>query len=1097
MSGDVSLEERPSARPVSREELCQLLGLTLTDEQWACVSAPLEPFVIVAGAGTGKTTVMAARVLWLVASGLVAEHEVLGLTFTNKAAGELAQRVTRQLRAWRAVNPPQRDEEVGEPTVATYHSFARRLIDEQGLRVGIEPGCRLLSAAAVAQLAYREVCRTDGLVALAALGPSRIAADVMKLDANLAEQTITTDELRAHDRRVIATIQALPKVTKGVAAIAETAARRIELADLVDRLREARVRAGGLDFADHMRLCVDLVCSSEELVATMRRTYRVVLLDEYQDTSIAQRVILSTLFRGSAVTAVGDPLQAIYGWRSASVANIASFGAHFGLAGTAPVRVLSVNRRSGEAILAAANRIAGDLRMAHPEVAELRPPQPREAHLRVGLLETVAQECAWVADQVAEQVAQGRAPQEVAVLARTNEALEPLAAAIRARGIPAAIAGTAALTTSPFALPVLATLRLLADAADNAALVTLLSGPRWRIGPSDLEALRHRAEWLAGAGSGRRRVERADQPEGDRPSGLGARLAESTLVVDPVERPSLLEAAADPGQGVGALARARLAAFVDELAGLQRHVGDPLPDLVARVAAVLGAVVEADVTTQRERAGSRTEGAASPAFEDVGLAGLLRLVEGFADVDGRSGLGAFLAYLDAAEQLQGGEQVDQPVVPGAVQLMTMHKAKGLEFEVVVLPHLCERVFPGGQGSERWTGAAHVVPIDLRDDRHVLPVLGGYTTKDLAAYAAQCRAHDRSGDDRLAYVGVTRAREVLIASAHWWGPNQKQARGPSAYLLALRDEAASAASVLFDTDLTWAPEPADEEAEGPLTNPMLDLVHEVPWPLPDPAADDPTLAAARAVGALLEAGTLVDPWERAADQEVDPLIADWDRAILALLARVDAEDAGASRVVAVPGVLSASAAMELAADPQAFAERLLRPMPRQRSRSADLGTAFHAWVEARLGVQPLITDDELPGAADEGIASQGELDSLKASFERLPYAARAPVDLEVPFSLAVGGRILRGRIDAVFPSGPEAPAGEQWEVVDWKTSATDEADPLQLAIYRAAWAQRMTVPVEAVGAAFAYVRSGHVVRPEGLPDVAGIAALLAGQEAPLG
>jgi DNA helicase-2/ATP-dependent DNA helicase PcrA len=173
-------------------------------------------------------------------------------------------------------------------------------------------------------------------------------------------------------------------------------------------------------------------------------------------------------------------------------------------------------------------------------------------------------------------------------------------------------------------------------------------------------------------------------------------------------------------------------------------------------------------------------------------------------------------------------------------------------------------------------------------------------------------------------------------------------------------------------------------------------------------------------------------------------------------------------------------MDLAADPTSFGERLLRPMPRQRNRYADLGTAFHAWVEARLGVQPLIADDELPGAADAGIDSVEELAALKDAFEVLPYAAREPVGLEVPFSLALGGRIIRGRIDAVFPAGPDARNGQLWEVVDWKTSSRDVADPLQLAIYRLAWADLAGVPVESVGAAFAFVRSGTVVRPSDLP-----------------
>ncbi len=318
---------------------------------------------------------------------------------------------------------------------------------------------------------------------------------------------------------------------------------------------------------------------------------------------------------------------------------------------------------------------------------------------------------------------------------------------------------------------------------------------------------------------------------------------------------------------------------------MQSQVGAPLADLVGTVVTVTGARVEADLASGGHGIG------------DVGLAGLLHLVEGFSDADGRTGLGAFLAYLDAAEQLGSGEDVDLPTMPGSVQLMTMHKAKGLEFPVVVLPHVCRDSFPGGKGSERWTAFAHVVPSELRDDRHVLPRLDGYTSKEVAAFVESCRRHDRTGDDRLAYVGVTRAKQVLIATAHWWGPTQKNARGPSEYLEALREQ------VTGEVEDPWADEPAaDPEANvaepsgeamaspgaeadlggagdrsevgsGPLhvatrpsvadpSNPMLEQVIEVPWPVPDPPDGHGVLSAARAVSALLESGQVGEPWASA-------------------------------------------------------------------------------------------------------------------------------------------------------------------------------------------------------------------------------------------
>jgi DNA helicase-2/ATP-dependent DNA helicase PcrA len=658
---------------------------------------------------------------------------------------------------------------------------------------------------------------------------------------------------------------------------------------------------------------------------------------------------------------------------------------------------------------------------------------------------------------------------------------------------------------------VLSTLRVLADPANNTSLAALLAGPRWRIGPRDLELLGARAQQLAGG-----RPPRADSSAGR--ARLRERLREASELKDPVERPSLLEAAASPGEAVSAAARERLGAFVAEIGGLHRRAAEPLPDLVSAVVQTLGVAVEATLHAGGAPGAGVVRpgpGVAASGPGDPGLDGLLQLVDGFSDAEGRSGLGAFLAYLAAAEQSGSGEQVDLPVVPGAVQLMTMHKAKGLEFPVVVLPHLSRDVFPGKTGSERWTTQAHVVPVELRDDRHVLPRLGGYTNRDLNAFIEDCRTHDRSGDDRLAYVAVTRAQDVLIAAAHWWGPTQKGRRGPSPYLEALREQAAESEAALFLVGDPWAEEPQDE-VDAPAVNPLLEFVHEVVWPVPDLPADDPVMRAAQAVRALVELGRAgaapaepegsgssaegpgaLAPAGAEAPGEVSARtpaavarqVADWDAAIAALLAR--AIEAAEGPLVSVPGVLAASSTMELADDPDAFAERLLRPMPRRRSRHADLGTAFHAWVETRLGVQPLITDDDLPGAADAGIETAEELAALKECFELLPHAARTPAGLEVPFSLSMGGRVIRGRIDAVFPAGPEAPAGQRWEVVDWKTSARDEADPLQLAIYRLAWADLAGVPVESVGAAFVFVRSGTVVRPDDLPGAEGIARLLAG------
>jgi DNA helicase-2/ATP-dependent DNA helicase PcrA len=160
------------------------------------------------------------------------------------------------------------------------------------------------------------------------------------------------------------------------------------------------------------------------------------------------------------------------------------------------------------------------------------------------------------------------------------------------------------------------------------------------------------------------------------------------------------------------------------------------------------------------------------------------------------------------------------------------------------------------------------------------------------------------------------------------------------------------------------------------------------------------------------------------------------------------------------------------------------MPRQPSPAARFGTRFHAWVEARFGQQQLLDPDDLPGRGDAGIEDDADLQELIELFEKGPFADRVPERIEAPFALVLAGQVVRGRIDAVY-----AEPGGRWLVVDWKTGRDQTSDPLQLAVYRLAWADLAGVPLEQVDAAFHYVRSGDTVRPAGLVSRSDIEAFL--------
>ena len=222
--------------------------------------------------------------------------------------------------------------------------------------------------------------------------------------------------------------------------------------------------------------------------------------------------------------------------------------------------------------------------------------------------------------------------------------------------------------------------------------------------------------------------------------------------------------------------------------------------------------------------------------------------------------------------------------------------------------------------------------------------------------------------------------------------------------------------------------------------------------------------------------------------------EWQREVDQLLDELAASSA-AVRDVVLPRTLSASQVVALADDPEGFARSLARPMPRRPSQAARKGTAFHAWVEHLFEAKPLFDTDDLAGAADDLWSDDVEgpaLAELQASFSAGPYGDVAPFAVEAPFELVVAGRLLRGRIDAVYRTD------SGYDVVDYKTGlkpSNPRAVALQLAIYRLAWAGICGVPVDQVGAAFLYVRTGQLVRPE-LASAQEIAALLSGQEVEL-
>ncbi|HEY0697954.1 MAG TPA: 3'-5' exonuclease, partial [Micromonospora sp.] len=622
------------------------------------------------------------------------------------------------------------------------------------------------------------------------------------------------------------------------------------------------------------------------------------------------------------------------------------------------------------------------------------------ATVRCALLPTWADEADWIADSLLaawrgaarmpsalpEHIPLDRRP-TTAVLVRVRSQIPVIESALRARGLPVEVVGLGGLLDTPEVRDVVCTLRVLADPTDGASLLRLLTGPRWRIGPRDLVALHRRARAIA--------VARAELPRADP--------AEPDVLTDHLDRASLVEALADPGlpQDYSAEGYVRLRAYGHELALLRQRLDQPLPDLLADVERTIGLDVEVAVRAGRDGAGG-----------DAGLArghldALGDVAARFVGDSPNASLPGFLAFLSAAEDEERGLAPGEvEVVEGAVQILTAHSAKGLEWDVVAVAGLTRGVWPGpARASDHYLRGLGVLPFPLRGDADGLPVLDlagaddqRAVAREVEAFGGHWAAHDEREERRLAYVAVTRPRRLLLCSGYWWGEGTTRPRGPSVFLREVHDCCLAAGS---DPDRdgyqgdVWTPEPA-----GDAVSPGVGTPARVEWPA-DPLGDRRPVVAEAATLVRQLMTTLGDPTgsdEQAAgpDERVvgsDEQAARWRREtdlLLAERARLARRD-GPVEVV-LPGQLTVSQLVTLRRDARELARTLRRPMPTRPSPHQRRGTAFHTWLEQRLGGGRLFAVDELPGAADADAAPDAALAELRERFLASEWADRTPIEV---------------------------------------------------------------------------------------------------------
>ncbi len=648
----------PFETPVLSPQAARLLE-GLNPQQREAVIHEGGPLLIVAGAGSGKTKVLTTRIAYLLAAREVQPGEVLAITFTNKAAGEMKERVAALVGGRARVM-----------WVSTFHSACVRILRAEAKKLGFTTSFSIYDQAD-AQRLMTLVCRDLDL------DPKRFPARAMSNQVSDLK-----NELIDHE-------EAASRATN------EHERMRAEVYTLYQqRLREANA----MDFDDLIMTTVHLLQAFPDTAEHYRRRFRHVLVDEYQDTNHAQYMLVRELtaasrdLPGSELCVVGDADQSIYAFRGADIRNIMDFEVDYP---QARVVLLEQNYRSTQRILTAANTVIS--RNEGRKDKRLWT-DAGDGDLIVGYVaDNEHDEAAFVAEEVDKLVDAGAQPSQVAVFYRTNAQSRVFEEVFIRVGLPYRVVGGVRFYERKEVRDALAYLRVLSNPADTVSLRRILNTPRRGIGD--------RAEACLEAFASRERIPFAQAlSRCDEVPGMAVRSAKSVK---------------------------EFAELMDELRALVEGRMPP--------AEVLEAVLD--------KTGYLRELSESIDPQDESrLENLSELVGVAREFEERVPDGGVMEFMEQVSLVADADQIpDADGTGGVVTLMTLHAAKGLEYPVVFLTGLEDGVFP----HLRTLGD----PVELQEER------------------------------RLAYVGITRAREKLYLSrAHLrsaWG--QTSYNPPSRFL----------------------------------------------------------------------------------------------------------------------------------------------------------------------------------------------------------------------------------------------------------------------------------------------------------------------------
>ena len=855
----------------------------LTQEQISAIEHQDGSALVVAGAGSGKTELMSIRAMYLVANQMARPEQILGLTFTRKAAAELAIRISNGLFALRESKywPSELGDEFQPPKIATYNSFGNEIFRTLALQLGYETDATLITEAASVAL-VKELLRDVDLESFAALGEyerseSHLISLVLAAASAMTDNLVAADEAVEVFDRFTKLASSLPQAngktellgyTKDHIALAEQNKLVFELAGEYQRLKASRDL---VDFSDQIALAYRGLEKHE-----IQLDFSHVMLDEYQDTSAIQTMLLAKLFSGAQVMAVGDPNQSISGWSGASSAYLESFELVFSSTATYS---LSKSWRSSSAIVRAANEISSRLKTSGISSVKLTPGRQFNDRVVAAVFQDEVSEAKAVARWFSENL---NSELSAAVLFRSKSAMGIFAQELSLAGLDIEVTGLSGLTETPEVIDLISALRVMVDPDAGVHLMRLLAGPRFRISARDLAKLHL---WA-------RRLSRMKKTGFDAP----------VTIIEALDQLRWQRNLSDLELSETALERMRAAAEL--LHNMRQNSSLNLTELAWLVVRELELDIELYAYSK----------AKNP------LANLQAFIARISDYEQstlRPSLLGLITWLDYALEHETFELPKSGAKAGVIQLMTVHASKGLEWDLVAVAGLVEGSFPvGSRDAAGWLSAGKL-PFELRKDSLALPALNlkVENQKDLdnaiADFKIANRNHQLVEERRLAYVAFTRASKQLLLTAGYFKTGTKNPRPVSEFLTELVD--AGVAELVGEI-----PTPGEQ-------NPLAERLETRQWPM------DPLGSNRDRVAAAAEAVLTASPASVSESLELAALLEEQTKPDFLALPEI-------------PVRLSASKIVQLLTDPEGFYQQLLRPMPQLFSDSARLGSEFHASLE---------------------------------------------------------------------------------------------------------------------------------------------------------